>query len=192
MTVPSLVLPVVAAGQLARREHPTLQAEGLTLRGWVPTDLGAVCAAYADRDIQRWHVKTMTVEEAAAWIAAQDQRWLAETAANWAVTDAQTVVGRVGLRTIDLDRGEGEVVYWVLPAARGKSVGSRAVDAMANWLFDDLGLHRLELRHSIYNTASCRVAAKAGFELEGISRQEGLHLDGWHDMHVHGRVAERP
>ncbi|MGY2127682.1 GNAT family N-acetyltransferase [Blastococcus sp. SYSU DS0617] len=53
----------------------------------------------------------------------------------------------------------------------------------------DLGLQRLELQHSTRNRASCRVAEKTGFDLEGTKRRAGLHQDGWHDMHLHARLA---
>ena len=33
-----------------------------------------------------------------------------------------------------------------------------------------------------------RVAAKAGFALEGTLRSAMRHPDGWHDMHLHARV----
>jgi [ribosomal protein S5]-alanine N-acetyltransferase len=44
----------------------------------------------------------------------------------------------------------------------------------------------------VANQASCRVGAKAGYELEGIMRGALLHADGWHDMHLHARVAGLP
>lgn len=50
------------------------------------------------------------------------------------------------------------------------------------------GLNRLELAHSVHNDASCRVAANASYALEGTKRAEGLHADGWHDMHLHARL----
>jgi len=50
------------------------------------------------------------------------------------------------------------------------------------------GLHRLELTHSVANAASCRVALRAGFVLEGTRRAEGLRTDGWHDMHLPARI----
>jgi len=56
----------------------------------------------------------------------------------------------------------------------------------------DLGLHRLELRHSTANPASCRVAARAGFRLEGTLRSAMRHPDGWHDMHLHARLQGDP
>ena len=48
---------------------------------------------------------------------------------------------------------------------------------------------RLEVWHSTRNAASCRVAEKAGFVAEGVKRHAVLHVDGWHDMHVHARIA---
>ncbi|WP_297548795.1 GNAT family protein [Amycolatopsis sp.] len=50
------------------------------------------------------------------------------------------------------------------------------------------GLHRLDIQHSVANSASCRVAEKAGFTYEGTLRSSALHTDGWHDMHLHARV----
>jgi ribosomal-protein-alanine N-acetyltransferase len=55
-------------------------------------------------------------------------------------------------------------------------------------LDDRDGFHRLELTHSLANAASCRVAHKVGYRLEGTLRQHGLHADGWHDMHLHARL----
>ena len=85
--------------------------------------------------------------------------------------------------------GAGEVSYWVLPAARGHRVATRAVCALSTWVFGQLGLHRMELTHSTKNPASCHVAGNAGYQLEGTMRREALHADGWHDMHLHARLA---
>jgi len=58
------------------------------------------------------------------------------------------------------------------------------------WVFGELQLHRLEVAHSTLNPASCRVALNAGYQFEGTKRGEGLHTDGWHDMHLHARLAD--
>jgi [ribosomal protein S5]-alanine N-acetyltransferase len=73
------------------------------------------------------------------------------------------------------------------PAARGKGVAPRAVDAMASWAFE-AGFYRLALAHSTVNTASCRVAEKAGFAAEGVRRGAWLLADGRHDAHSHARL----
>jgi RimJ/RimL family protein N-acetyltransferase len=105
------------------------------------------------------------------------------------VTDpAGLLCGRVTMRGISLEEGLGEVTYWVLPGARGAGVASGAVAAASEWAFG-LGLHRLGLRHSVRNPASCRVAEKCGYGLEGVLRSALRHTDGWHDMHLHARLA---
>jgi ribosomal-protein-alanine N-acetyltransferase len=172
-------------------EQPVLTGEGdLVLRPWRPDDAAAVLEAHSDPVIQRWHRRSMdSVEEAQALIASWADEWTAETRACWAVTDnAGTRLGRLSLRTT-LGLGTGEVGYWVLPVARGAGVAPRAVQAATAWALGDLGLHRIELVHSVANHASCRVAAKAGYELEGTMRGALLHVDGWHDMHLHARIA---
>ena len=102
------------------------------------------------------------------------------------------LLGQISLRRLDLAEGLAEVSYWVTPAARGHRVAPRALCALSAWLFDHLRLHRVELAHSTMNAASCRVAGHAGFPLEGTKRGESLHRDGWHDMHLHARLAGDP
>jgi RimJ/RimL family protein N-acetyltransferase len=63
-----------------------------------------------------------------------------------------------------------------------------AVVRIGRWAFEDLGLHRLRITHSVANTASCRIATRAGFPLEGTMRSALLHADGWHDEHLHAQV----
>jgi len=187
--VPYLVTPALAAGVLAALPQPEIHGYGILLRPWQPDDRAAVVTGYADPAIQRWHCRTMSDDEAGAWINRWPERWRTETGAGWAVVDAGTVAGQLSLRRIDLTDGLAEVSYWVLPAARGRGLAARALAAVAPWCFTTLGLHRLELSHSTLNPASCRVACRAGFPAEGTKRGEVRHTDGWHDMHLHARLA---
>ena len=118
------------------------------------------------RAIQRWHVRTMTELQARDWILSWRDHWVAESAADWAVTDSDRVVGHVGFRRIDRAAGCAGISYWTLPAARGRGVAVRAAVTASRWMFDQVGLHRIELHHSVLNEASCRVATKAGFAAE--------------------------
>jgi RimJ/RimL family protein N-acetyltransferase len=131
----------------------------------------------------------MTETEALAWVLSRSERWQDETGADWAITCEHALLGRVGLRSLDLAEGFGEGGYWVVPAARGRGIAVRALQTMSRWLFAEVGLHRIELLHSTVNAASCSVARSAGFASEGTKRQALLHLDGWHDMHLHARLS---
>lgn len=190
--MPLLATPAVPPGSMAALPQPEIRANGLLLRPWQASDRPAVVAAYSDPAIQRWHCRSMTDDEAGNWITAWPQRWRSETGAGWAVLDAESnaesIVGQISLRRIDLAEGLAEVSYWVLPGARGRRIAPRALAAVTAWSFATLRLHRVELYHSTANVASCRVAEHAGFAAEGTKRSEGRHVDGWHDMHLHARL----
>jgi RimJ/RimL family protein N-acetyltransferase len=130
-------------------------------------------------------------DEARAWVTGWVRRWADETDASWAIVadDDDRPVGQVGLRTVDLTEATAQLSYWVLPSARGTGIAGRAVRALSRWSFDTLGLNRLSLVHSTSNPASCRVANGAGFGVEGTLRRSLRHADGWHDVHLHARLA---
>jgi RimJ/RimL family protein N-acetyltransferase len=175
---------------MARQTQPVLYVDELTLRPWTAIDVPALTAAYADPDIRYWHARSLTRSEANQWVSAANRGWASESSANWAVIARDGLVGRMSLRTVDLEDGLAEVGYWVVPAARGRGIAPRALVVVSNWAINELGLHRLELEHSTRNGPSCRVAEKAGFPLESTKRSQALHEDGWHDMHLHVRIDE--
>ncbi|WBB86059.1 GNAT family N-acetyltransferase [Micromonospora sp. WMMC264] len=182
--------PAVPAGTLAAGPQPTLPAEGgLVLRPWADGDAPTVLAAYQDPEIRRWHTRRpASPEQVLQWFAHSRRSWQEETGASWAVTRGDEVVGRMTLGGVNLDDGEAACAYWVVPAARGTGVASGALQALSAWALADGRLHRLWLDHSTGNVASCRVAVKAGFRLEGTKRSAAVHDDGRHDMHLHARV----
>ncbi|MEU6178542.1 GNAT family N-acetyltransferase [Streptomyces coeruleorubidus] len=190
--MPFLTSPVLTPEVFTGRPQPTLPTgDGLHLRPWRSEDAPAVYEVFQDPVMHQWHARSAdSEEEVAGWIRDWHQAWKEGRAAQWAVVDADSdrLLGRVALREIRLDDGVAEVAYWTAPAARGRGVAARATTALARWALDEIGFHRLELLHAVRNEASCRVASRTGFALEGTKRSAILHPDGWHDMHLHARV----
>ncbi|WP_405463190.1 GNAT family N-acetyltransferase [Streptomyces anulatus] len=185
--------PAMNSGCLAAAPQPVLPATdggGLLLRPWERTDAAAFLSAYRDEEIRCWHTHRPSTEaQVREWFDAYRQDWEREKGCHWAVARGDDeVLGRMALRGLDFDDGVANVAYWVLPAARGAGVASRALAAVSAWALGDIGFHRLELDHSTRNHASCRVATKAGYRLEGTKRNAAVHDDGRHDMHLHARV----
>ncbi|MFH9007772.1 GNAT family N-acetyltransferase [Streptomyces afghaniensis] len=189
--MPFLISPVLTPEVFTGRPQPTLATGDLLLRPWRAGDAPAVYEVFQDPVMHQWHARTAgSEEEVADWIRDWHQAWEEEREAQWAVVDADSdrLLGRVALREIRLGDGTAEVAYWTVPAARGRGVAARATTALARWALDEIGFHRLELLHAVRNEASCRVATRTGFALEGTKRSAILHPDGWHDMHLHARV----
>jgi len=188
--VPYSTTPVVPPGRMSAQPQPTLVAGDLVLRPWTPDDWPVVLAAHADPAIRYWHARVIADEaEAREWIAQRSGAWAEETGAEWVVEDASGIVGRVAVHHLDLHDGVGELGYWVLPEARGRSVAARAAAAGIDWAFGTLGIERVQLEHSALNTASCRVAQRLDMPLEGVLRGHLLHSDGRHDTHLHACLA---
>jgi RimJ/RimL family protein N-acetyltransferase len=187
--------PAISAGTLANTPQPALSATGgLLLRPWEATDATVFFAAYSDPEIQRWHTRQPASEDQVReWFDQYRQDWAHEKGGHWAVTrSGGEVLGRIAMRGLNLDDGVAGCAYWVLPAARGAGVASRALAALSVWALAEIGFYRLELDHSTRNKGSCRVAAKSGFLLEGTKRSAAIHSDGRHDMHLHARIAPAP
>lgn len=182
--------------------EPTEIAAGdLQLRVWELSYLPAVLKALSDPEISTWNPLRKPTHShlgdealAANWIA-QRSNWEDGEHATWAVCDAVSgeVCGYVSLHNINPNQLSGEVGYWVLPDARNRGVGRRAVAAACGYGFGALCLHRIELYHAVDNPASCKVAEGAGFLFEGIGRQAYRYGDGiFHDDHSHARLASDP
>jgi RimJ/RimL family protein N-acetyltransferase len=165
-------------------------AAGLALRPWHADDAPAVLDALRDPAIALWNPgQAPDLDGAARWIARRAD-WSGGDHASLAVADAATdaLLGSVSLHRIY--DGGGSIGYWTVAAARGRGIASAAVAAVSDWAFTDLGLHRIELCHAVANPASCRVARRAGYRLEGTLRESYRYGDGRrYDEHIHGRLA---
>jgi RimJ/RimL family protein N-acetyltransferase len=189
--VTRLIAPVVSPGSFGHLPQPALDVDERSfLRPWTLEDTATVVEAYSDPEIQRWMPYFYDVTEAEGVIERWGDAWRNETGACWAIATRfdNAAFGRFAFQTIDLISGSAEIAYWLLPHSRGNGYAPIATSSISRWAFDQLGLHRLELVHSVKNVASCRVAVRAAFELEGTLKSECLYQDGWHDTHLHARV----
>ncbi|HWG27605.1 GNAT family N-acetyltransferase [Actinospica sp.] len=185
--------PVIPSGLLADSPQPVLPAaQGLLLRPWEPGDAPAFLSAYQDDEIRRWHTRRPSSEaHVLEWFDEYRRDWATERGAHWAITRGDgEVLGRIATRGWNFDDGIAGVAYWVVPAARGAGVATCAVQALTVWAMEEVGFHRLYLDHSTRNHASCRVATKSGYLLEGTKRSAAVHDDGRHDMHLHARIRD--
>ncbi len=165
----------------------------LRLRGWRPEDAADLLDVADDPLLRRYSSvgEIQSHDDAVAWMSSRR----APGRVDWAVRDAHSdaLLGRVGLMGLDADEYAAEIGYWTAPAARGRGVASEAVRIAATHGFDSLGRHRLEIRHVPGNDASCAVASRAGFRVEGIQRAAHHHaVHGFEDLEVHARLATDP
>lgn len=184
--------PPGPAGRPAPALDPVeLLGAGLLLRPWQPSDADDVLRALSDPLIVTWNPRLplQDLDDARWWLAGRAARWADGRAASWAVVEDHRVVGSVALRGLDRIDSFAVASYWTVPSARGRGVAGRGLAAATSYAFEVLGLHRVQLAHAVANTASCRVAEKAGFRREGTLRESNRLADGFSDEHLHARLV---
>jgi RimJ/RimL family protein N-acetyltransferase len=145
----------------------------VVLRKWEETDLGCVEEGSRDPDIPAGTTvpATFTPAEGLAWIERQWGRREHGEGLSLAVADADSheALGNINL-LFRRQPDTAEIGYWLIPRARGRGRGSRAIALLSHWAVTDGGLARVEALVLPDNMASRRVLEKAGFRPEGRLR----------------------
>jgi hypothetical protein len=113
----------------APRQPVTIQDGVVVLRPFTMDDLSAVAAAFRDPPLAAWNPGPREGNDQAVrdWIS-QRADWSSGDHASWAISDAAgALLGSASLFRLDADQRDGELGYWLVPAARGKGFASRAV-----------------------------------------------------------------
>ncbi|GIE83082.1 hypothetical protein Aph02nite_90320 [Actinoplanes philippinensis] len=130
-----------------------------------------------------------TVESTRATLERSGQAWLAGNRLPLAIgVRAGTGHRLVGAVSLSLD--SAEVGFWIAADAEGRGYVSRALNAVFGHAFDDLGLHRIEMRTLTTNDRSRRVAERFGFTLEGVLRKAARFPDGHRDVALYALLAD--
>lgn len=87
-------------------------------------------------------------------------------------------VGSSGLHQINWAVPKFEIGYWLDQSMEGHGYMTEAVEAITNFAFEQLHAMRIEIRCDEENNKSRLVAERAGYELEGILRQNDVAIDG--------------
>jgi len=175
-------------------EPVELRAGAFRLRPWRVDDADAVWRAFQDPDLRLWNGSGVVTREDALALVGRRLDWSSGSHASWVVVDdADVLLGSVSLHTIDRRQNDAQIGYWTAPEARGRGVAPLATDAVCRWGFGALPIDRVELCHAVENEASGRVAAKAGFTVEGRLRRSFRYGDGVkHDELLWARLSDDP
>lgn len=193
------------------RAPGTDRRSALLLRPWLAMDMPALVAEmgreypaqglWPNRD-ERPGRRTWTGprdrQDAAGWLASQDRGWSNGDWLTFAVLEAEPagaycLAGHVGLKNRDLDGPVGqdktaEISYWTAVRCRGRGVAPAAVRTVTAWacdVFGAAGMRQIMLVHDAANTASCRVAGKAGYPFRELSPASPPFWPA--DAHIHMR-----
>jgi [ribosomal protein S5]-alanine N-acetyltransferase len=154
-----------------------------TIRDWRKGDAASI-AEYANNkkvwiNLRDAFPHPYTLEDAEAFLSKVMRM---EPRTYFAIASNREAIGSIGLMPgNDVHRFTAELGYWLAEPFWGNGIMTKAVRALSEYAFDELGLHRIFAKPYTTNAASARVLEKSGFTLEGIIRaavfKDGRILD---------------
>lgn len=154
----------------------------ITLRPLIADDTASLHRLSGLPDVVATRVppEAMSEAEARGRCTAAVADWIAGDLAQLAICDASSgeFVGEISLHYQGPRLGQAMLGYAMLPEHRRRGYTGRAIDLVAGWAFDSVGIVRLTAGTHGGNVASQRVLERAGFAREGVQRELLPNADG--------------
>jgi ribosomal-protein-serine acetyltransferase len=94
------------------------------------------------------------------------------------------IAGSVGCHPIDWFHRNCSIGYWIDQTRQKQGIVTRCSRTLLDYLFQEMLLHRVEIRCATGNTKSCAIPERLGFTREGVSREAEWVGGRWVDLVV--------
>ncbi len=168
----------------------TLHGKRITLRRFRVDDAEAMYQNWATdsrvTDTVTWEphrTRDETRSLLKAWVKTYHEPWTYR----WAIeTKEGTLVGSIDFVSFSVEHRRGEVGYCLAYDYWNQGITTEALKLLIAFMFERVGINRIEARYLVKNPASGRVMEKAGMQQEGVHRQQVFMKGAYRDM---GRYA---
>ncbi|WP_099468648.1 GNAT family N-acetyltransferase [Konateibacter massiliensis] len=131
-----------------------------------------------------------TVKDAEEYITAMRSADKTKTFA-FAITINNQAVGSIGVfRCDNIHFRTAEMGYYISEQYWGKGIGTNGVKQTCSYIFEHTDIIRIFAEPFAYNTASCHVLEKAGFQFEGLLRSNAVKNGKVLDMKMYSLVKK--
>ena len=177
-----------------RLPQPELSSPRLRLREVRDDDAAALFAIHSDARVMRyWSYPAWTELAQAEQKIADIQRQRRELdMLVWAIADADTdlLIGSSAIFYMDLTQARAEIGYSLHPDWQGRGLASEALQLVLGYVFNELGLRRIEADIDPRNLPSCRLVERFGFVREGLLRERWHVNDEICDSAIYGLLSK--
>ncbi len=98
-------------------------------------------------------------------------------------------LGFAGLWNIDWKDRHAEIGLALSPAAQGKGLGTKVIQALSAYAFNVINLNRLDAYVLSYNGGSRKAFLKCGYSHEGTFRDKVFKRGKYVDLEIYGLLA---
>ena len=109
----------------------------------------------------------------------------------FAITLDDKTIGSIGVfRQQNIHRQTAEMGYYIAEEYWGKGIMTDAIKQICEYVFKNSDILRIYAEPFAYNTGSCRVLEKAGFQYEGTLRNNAVKNGKVIDMKMYSLLRE--
>ena len=110
----------------------------------------------------------------------------------FAITVDDRVIGSISVfRQENIHRLTAELGYYISEEYWGNGIVTEAVKQICEYVFRNSDIIRIYAETFSHNTASCRVLEKAGFQFEGLLRQNAVKNNKVADVKIYSLLKEQ-
>ena len=99
------------------------------------------------------------------------------------------IIGGIGMHKWEQSTKRAQIGYWITEEYEGKGIMNKCLVKFIDFLFDKIGLNKIEVHFLPGNKRSAKVAERLGFKIEGIIRQSVIRNGMPEDMVVAGLLT---
>ncbi len=165
--------------------------DGITLRQFTEADIPAIYEACNDPEIQRWIPLPSPYEVKDAEFFVKEFAVNAQSSGTgivFAVEVNNQLVGAIDVSGAKWSNRDCGIGYWAVPSRRGNGYLSKALELLSNWVIQEHAFQRIEVFVGTENYASQKVAERAGFIREGISRNKAVIRGSRIDVILYSKI----
>lgn len=100
------------------------------------------------------------------------------------------IIGGIGMHQWDHTLQKAQLGYWISKEYEGRGIVSACLERFIDFLFEKVGLNKLEIHFVTSNKRSAVIAEKQGFKVEGIIRDSYIMNGMFTDLVVTGLLKK--
>jgi ribosomal-protein-serine acetyltransferase len=142
-------------------------------------------------DLRKWFLfahEEHTLKKEGDYTTKMLERYADNTSMMLGIWDEDTLIGSIGVY-VDIEDNKAGIGYWLDSDWRSEGIMTQCVRAVIDDCFTQRNVRRVEIRAAPSNTASRRVAEKAGLQQEVILRDQQMLNGRYLDHVIYGILA---
>lgn len=169
---------------------PTIYGDLITLRRPIDQDILDYYHCPPNKELTRMYggdsrnLKPRTMSDAKAFIERIRKNKL-----EWCIEFKSRCIGQARLTVNPEDNRARYAIGIFDPGCWGQGIGTEVTNLVLSYAFEELKLHRVDLKVLEYNRRAIRCYEKCGFIIEGIER-EGALIEGKYETDVIMSILE--